>query len=125
MTRQGKNMPGCVRSHIAAALFTAALLLSIIGGARDAGGYSAVETLSLNTHGLMLREAYSQLSAHPAFKNSRFLAIDRITKSEGSSRIFRGTLSPRRAAALTSTGGANTGTTITTPAQKRAVPRLP
>jgi hypothetical protein len=77
------NMTRWHRYNIAVALVAALLLLSITGGVRDARGYSAVETLNLNTHGLMLREAYSQLSVHPAFKNSRFLPIDRITKSEG------------------------------------------
>ncbi len=77
-------MTGRGRYSITVILVATALSLVLVtGGARDARGYSAVETLDLNTHGLMLREAYSQLSAHPAFKNSRFLPIDRITKSEG------------------------------------------
>lgn len=71
------------RYGIAFALVAALIFLSIAGGVRDARGYSAVETLDLNTHGLMLREAYSQLSANPVFKSSRFLPIDRIAKSEG------------------------------------------
>lgn len=52
-------------------------------GQRELQAYSAVETLDLNTHGLMLRSAREQLSNNPVFKQSRFLSIERILQSEG------------------------------------------
>jgi len=60
-----------------------AVLSVLLPAQREARAFSAVQNLDLDTHGLILRGAWEQLSKDPVFKDSRFPGIDGIVRFEG------------------------------------------
>lgn len=64
-------------------LTTAAMLSVLLPAQREARAFSAVQNLDLDTHGIILRGAWEQLSKDPVFKDSRFPRIDGISRFEG------------------------------------------
>lgn len=73
-----------LRSYRLMMLLAVAAVLSIVLPAwREAQAFSAVRNLDLDTHSIILRGAWEQLSQDPVFKDSGFPRIDGILGFEG------------------------------------------